>query len=101
MPAYPFVPKSNRYVEAGQFWALPLSDGRYGCGRVMAVPAFGAKDRVGFVAGLAGWIGSEPPTEATIAGAPVRSSRRGRTLRQSPRQANRFSASAPWSWTDW
>jgi hypothetical protein len=71
MPAYPFVPKSNRYLEAGQFWALPLSDGRYGCGRVMAVPAFGAKDRVGFVAGLAGWIGPEPPTEATIAGAPV------------------------------
>jgi hypothetical protein len=71
MPAYPFVPKSNRYLEAGQFWALPLSDGRYGCGRVMAVPAFGAKDRVGFVAGLAGWIGSEPPTEAAIAGAPV------------------------------
>lgn len=71
MPAYPFVPKSNRYLEAGQFWALPLSDGRYGCGRVMAVPAFGKKDRVGFVAGLAGWIGSELPTEATIAGAPV------------------------------
>src|SRR4029453_16833845 len=70
MPAYPFVPKSNRYLEAGQFWALPLSDGRYGCGRVMAVPAFGAKDRVGSVAGLAGWIGSEPPTEAAIAGAP-------------------------------
>jgi len=71
MSAYPFVPKSNRYLKAGQFWALPLSDGTYGCGRLMAVPAFGAKDRVGFVAGLAGWIGSEPPTEATIAGAPV------------------------------
>ena len=69
--AYPFVPKSNRYLEAGQFWALPLADGRYGCGRVMAVPAFGKKDRVGLVVGLAGWIGSELPTEATIAGAPV------------------------------
>jgi len=57
MPAYPFMPKSNRYSEAGRFWQLPLSDGRYGCGRVMAVPACGAKDRVGFVA-VAGWIGS-------------------------------------------
>jgi hypothetical protein len=37
----------------------------------MAVPAFGPKDRVHFVAGLAGWIGEEPPTEASIAGAPV------------------------------
>jgi hypothetical protein len=71
MPDYRFAPKSNRYLEAGQFWALPLSDGRYGCGRVMVVPAFGAQDRVGFVAGLAGRIGSEPPTEVTIAGAPV------------------------------
>ena len=37
----------------------------------MAVPAFGSKDRIGFVAGLAGWIGSEPQAEAKIAGAPV------------------------------
>ena len=71
MPDYPFVPKSNRYLEPGQFWALPLSDGRYGCGRVMVVPAFGPKDRVHFVAGLAGWIGSGLPTEDSIAGAPV------------------------------
>ena len=71
MPDYPFVPKSNRYLQPGQFWALPLSDGRYGCGRVMVVPAFGPKDRVNFVAGLAGWIGSELPTEDSIAGAPV------------------------------
>jgi len=60
MPAYPFIPKSNRYLEVGQFWALPLSDGRYGCGRVMAVPAFGSKDRIGFVAGLDGLVAIDP-----------------------------------------
>ena len=25
-PRYPFVPKSNAYLRAGQFWAVPLSD---------------------------------------------------------------------------
>jgi len=71
MPDYPFVPKSNRYLEPGQFWALPLSDGRYGCGRVMVAPAFGKKDRVYFIGGLADWIGVEPPSHDAIAGAEV------------------------------
>jgi hypothetical protein len=34
-PSYPFTPKWNRYLLPGQFWAVPLSDGRFGCGRVM------------------------------------------------------------------
>lgn len=29
---YPFEPKSIAYLRAGQFWAVPLSDGRFGCG---------------------------------------------------------------------
>jgi hypothetical protein len=37
----------------------------------MAVPAYGTKDRLRFVAGLAGWIGSDLPTKDSIAGAPV------------------------------
>ena len=36
--AYPFEPKSITYLRAGQFWAVPLSDGRFGCGRVLYVP---------------------------------------------------------------
>jgi hypothetical protein len=68
---YPFVPKSNQRLRPGQYWAIPLQDGRFACGRVMAVPAFGAQDRVGFVAGLLDWIGSQPPTGEAIAGKPV------------------------------
>ena len=37
----------------------------------MVAPAFGKKDRVYFVGGLADWIGSEPPSHDAIAGAPV------------------------------
>jgi len=47
-----FKPKSNRHLRPGQFWAIPLADGRFAAGRVMAVPAFGEKDMRGFVAGL-------------------------------------------------
>jgi hypothetical protein len=65
---YPFVPRSNRYLRAGQYWALPLRDGRFACGRVMAVPAFGPRDRVGVVVGLTDWLGQGPPTSEQIAG---------------------------------
>lgn len=42
----PCAPRSNVHLRPGQYWALPLSDGRFGCGRVMAVPAF-PKDQIG------------------------------------------------------
>jgi immunity protein 26 of polymorphic toxin system len=72
-PAYPFVPKSNAYVRAGQFWAVPLSDGRFACGRVLDVPPTGdlhvpANSRM-FLAGLMDWVGTESPTDESIAGA--------------------------------
>lgn len=65
---YPFVPKSNRYLAAGQYWALPLRGGRFACGRVLAVPAFGPRDRVGAVIGLMDWLGPQPPDAEQIAG---------------------------------
>jgi hypothetical protein len=70
-PTYPFDPKSNRLLLAGQFWALPLADGRFAVGRVMAVPAFGEKDRRGFVAGLMNWIGTAPPHADALASGTV------------------------------
>jgi hypothetical protein len=71
-PSYPFVPKSNASLRAGQFWAVPLSDGRFGCGRVLDVPGIGdlhvpANSRM-FLAGLLDWVGPRPPTDQSIAG---------------------------------
>jgi hypothetical protein len=71
VPDYPFTPKSNRYLRPGQYWAIPLSDGRFACGRVMAVPGFGPKDRTGFFAGLMDWVVAEPPTHDSLAGCRV------------------------------
>ena len=67
----PFTPRSNVHLRPGQFWALPLRDGRFGCGRVLAVPAFGPKDRRGFVAGLLDWTGARPPVVEDIVDRPV------------------------------
>jgi len=71
----PFEPKSNAHLEPGQFWAIPLSNGTFACGRVLAVshtpdPSIPVNSRA-FLAGLLGWVGDEPPTSDAIAGAPL------------------------------
>jgi hypothetical protein len=69
--AYRFTPKSNRYLRAGQFWAFALADERFACGRVMKVPAFGPRDRVGVQVGLMDWVGDHLPAAEDITGRTV------------------------------
>jgi hypothetical protein len=68
---YPFVPKSNAGLVPGQFWSIPLSNGRFACGRVIQLlpesTKYPGSTKI-FLAGLMDWIGNEPPTEQTIAG---------------------------------
>ena len=71
MPKYPFEPRSNAHLLPGQFWGVPLSDGRLACGRVLAVKAgsdsyFPGNSRT-FLAALMHWEGDEPPTAEDIA----------------------------------
>ena len=75
VPDYPFEPRSNATLRPGQFWAVPLSDGRSACGRVLAIPPPGdphlpANTR-SFLAGLMDWTGTEPPTSEQLAGSQV------------------------------
>jgi len=61
MPEYPFEPKSNTHLLPGQFWGVPLSDGRWACGRVLAVKTqpdayFPGNSRT-FLAALMYWQG--------------------------------------------
>jgi hypothetical protein len=67
---YPFEPVSNRYLAPGQYWAIPLADGRFACGRVLAVPAY-ETSRVLAVIGLMDWVGNRPPTEGDLAGSSI------------------------------
>ena len=57
-------------LRPGQFWPVPLSDGRFGCGLVLDVarePGYGS--RTWFTAGLLDWIGAQLPTAESTAGA--------------------------------
>jgi hypothetical protein len=70
---YPFEPRSTAYLEPGQFWGIPLSDGRFACGRVLEVPRSHDPlipvSRRTFLAGLMDWVADTPPSDAAIAGA--------------------------------
>jgi hypothetical protein len=69
---YPFAPKSTATLQPGQFWAVPLAEGMYGCGRVLQVkvPNLPSPTRA-FFGGLHQWLGSSPPTGADIAQCPL------------------------------
>lgn len=67
---YPFVPKSTSYMREGQYWDIPLSNGRYACGRVMQFDySSGRKASRTFLAGLLDWVGDDLPASDAIAGA--------------------------------
>lgn len=74
-PSYPFKPKSNAHLTPGQFWGIPLSDGRWACGRVLAVKteddAYFHGDSRTFFAALMDWSGDRPPTADALAGRPI------------------------------
>lgn len=69
---YPFEPRSTRLLRPGQFWAVPLSNGRFACGRVLQL--WGSRlfsMSRGFFGGLHDWVGDAPPTAADVASSPI------------------------------
>jgi hypothetical protein len=67
--SYPLVPKSTKNLRPGQFWAVPLRDGRYGCGRVLQVGGTEIPTPTrAFFGGLHDWISSTLPTAASVLG---------------------------------
>jgi len=70
------VPGSNARLRPGQFWAIPLSTGRFASGAVLGVARredgrILAPSNRAFLAGLLDWEGEGPPTADSIAGARV------------------------------
>lgn len=60
---FPFVPRSNRTLVAGDFWGVRLSDGRFACGRVLqTVGEELPLKKQSFFGGLHDWVGDLPPT---------------------------------------
>jgi Immunity protein 26 len=87
---YPFEPRSNAYLKPGQFWAIPLSNGRFACGRVLASardtddPILLGGSRMIFLAALMDWVGDAPPTQDELIGRNViaQGNAHVRTIRQ-------------------
>ncbi len=60
--SYPFIPKSNAKLKPGHFWPVKLSNGKYACGVVLAVPQGGTYSTRHFYVGLLDWVGDSKPT---------------------------------------
>jgi len=72
-PRYPFRPKSRKSLQLGDFWAVPMENGQFACGRVLALPVYerGIGMRTMFVAGLMDWVGGQPPSPGDLEGSSV------------------------------
>src|SRR5262245_9023796 len=69
---YPLEPKTTAHLRPGQFWSIPMADGRFGCGRVLrAETGATTGGRTRFIAAILDWVGDEPPAADTIAGSRV------------------------------
>jgi len=67
--SYPFRPRSTATLAPGQFWEVPLPDGRFACGRVLQLGGSEIPTPTrSFFGGVHDWIGGEPPTTDSIAG---------------------------------
>ena len=61
---YPFVPKSNAALRPGHFFQIPLSNGQFACGVILATET---GSRTGIWGGLLDWVSDDLPTCAAIA----------------------------------
>ena len=69
---FPFVPKSTTPLQRGQFWSIPLVDGRFGADCVLGEHLKDGKPSTRiFLAGVVRWIGTRPPTASDLAGCDV------------------------------
>ena len=72
MTGYPLTPKTTAHLRPGQFWSIPMSDGRFGCGRVLrADTGSSTGGRTRFIGAILDWVGDAPPDAEAIAGSAV------------------------------
>ena len=58
---YPFIPKSNKSLTAGDYWIIKLENGNYAVGLVVDIPEIKTKLRMEFIAGLLDYSNSKKP----------------------------------------
>jgi len=69
---YPLTPKTTAHLRPGQFWSIPMSDGRFGCGQVLRADTGSATGgRTRFIGAILDGVGDAPPDAEAIAGSAV------------------------------
>jgi|SRR5690606_20997073 hypothetical protein len=69
--AFPLIPQKSSDVEDGDFFSIPLSDGRFGCGRVLSILRKSGKRTKTLLCGLHDWAGPNHPEPQDIDGTPI------------------------------
>jgi hypothetical protein len=55
------APARTAELEVGDFWAVQLPDGRFGCLQITGVRRSGPSSRTTFYAAVVDWAGQQPP----------------------------------------
>lgn len=65
---FPLTPARTAELEVGDFWAVQLTDGRFGCLQITSVRRSGPASRTTFYAAVVDWAANQPPTADDIRG---------------------------------
>lgn len=63
---YPFIPKKASEVEDGDFFYVPLSNGKFACGRLLLIQRKSGRKTKSLLVGLHNWIGKGHPSNQDI-----------------------------------
>ena len=68
---YPFVPERASQIEDGEFFSIPMKDGRYACGRILLIERKSGRKTKNLLVGIHHWCGDKKPTPEDIHQRPI------------------------------
>lgn len=63
---YPLVPKKASEIQEGDYYYIPLSNGKYACGRLLEIQRKSGRRTKTILVGLHNWSGDAYPTKEDI-----------------------------------
>ncbi|WP_445364512.1 Imm26 family immunity protein [Microbulbifer sp. ANSA003] len=63
---YPHIPKKASEIKEGEFFYIPLSNGSFACGRLLAIEKKSGRKTKSILVGLHDWAGENYPTKEDI-----------------------------------
>ena len=68
---YPFTPTKASEIKEGEYFYIPLSDGRFACGRILLIEKKNGKKTKLLLVALHDWSGANHPTKEDIHSRPI------------------------------